>query len=123
MFEKAPRIKLRFLFEGEEIDVEDLWDLEIEDISNLYMFINCNINAINNASLLGNKDERLERMELQIKILKHIYDQKVLEDKQEIAEVGKQEKRCQIDKIIEKKRESELEGKTIEELTAMRDEL
>jgi hypothetical protein len=125
MFEKASRVKLRLIYEEEEYGVEDLWDLKLEDINDMYMLIKCGINTIKNVSLADtNKDEqRLETMELQLNILKHIYDQKVLEDKQKAAEHEKKEKLQRIDKIIAKKQDSELEGKTIEELIAMRDGL
>jgi hypothetical protein len=104
------------------ISVEDLWDLSISDIDKVYTSINHALKATKDEGLLVKKDEKIETMELQLGIIKHVYETKTAEAKQRVAEYEKKEKLRRIDEIITKKQDSELEGKTIEELTAMREE-
>jgi hypothetical protein len=122
MFEKAARLKLRFPYKG-NISTEDLWDLSANDLDAVYTAINHTLKAVKDEGLLKKKDSRTEEMELQLAIVKRVYDVKTEEAQQKVAEKERREKKRRIEELIAKKQDTELEGKSLEELTAMRDAL
>jgi hypothetical protein len=122
MFEKASRMKLRFSYRG-AISTEDLWDLGETDLNSIYTYINRDLKAVQDEGLMARKGKNVEVMELQLAIVKHVYETKVREAEQKMLEIEKSEKKRRIEEIIAKKQDSELEGKTVEELAAMRDAL
>jgi hypothetical protein len=122
IFERAARLKLRFPFKG-IVSVEDLWDMPIEDLDKVYVAINHGLKAIKDEGLLKKKDSGTEVMELQLEIIKRVYEVKTTEAEAKVAEKERWDKRRRIEELIAKKQDSELEGKTLEELAAMRDAL
>ena len=122
MFEKAARLKLRFPYKG-QITVEDLWDLKVEELDLVYTAINHSLKAVKDEGLLKKKDSSVSVMELQLAILKHIYEVRVEEAEAKLAEKDRKEKKRRIEELIAKKQDTELEGKSLEELAAMRDAL
>ena len=122
IFEKAARQKLRFPYKG-QITAEDLWDLKAEELDLVYTAINHGLKAVKDEGLLKKKDSSVSVMELQLEILKHIYEVKAEEAEAKIAEKDRREKKRRIEELIAKKQDTELEGKSLEELTAMRDAL
>jgi hypothetical protein len=122
MFEKATRMKLRFAYKG-SLSVEELWDLGANDLNSIYTSINRNLKSIQDEGLMARKDQNIEIMELQLAIVKHIYETKVKEAEELISDKERKEKKRRIDDIIARKQDSELEGKSVEELAAMRDSL
>jgi hypothetical protein len=122
MFEKAARLKLRFPYKG-SISTEELWDLSVKELDAVYTSINHTLKAVKDEGLLKKKDSRTEGMELQLAIVKRVYEVKTEEAQQKVAEMERREKKRRIEELIAKKQDSELEGKSLEELTAMRDAL
>jgi hypothetical protein len=123
MFEKAARLKLRFPYKG-AIGVEDLWDLPVEALDEIYRRLNKELKDLQEDSLLASgKDSGKEKLELQVSILKHIVSVKLAEVKEKETTLAKKEQACLIDEIIAKKENASLEGKTIEELRALKENL
>jgi hypothetical protein len=122
MFEKASRMKLRFSYYG-SIGVEELWDLSLSTLDGIYSSINNSLKSIKDDGLMAKKDKKVDTMELQLALIKHVYETKVLETEKKASDMEKEEKKRRIDEIIAKKKDSELEEKTIEELTSMKDAL
>jgi len=122
MFERAARLKLRFPVKG-NISAEDLWDMPTEELDKVYVVINHSLKAVKDEGLLKKKDSSVSVMELQLEIVKHVFEVKTAEADAKVAEKERRDKRRQIDELIAKKQNSELEGKSLEELTAMRDAL
>jgi hypothetical protein len=122
MFEKAARLKLRFPYKG-TISTEDLWDLSVKDLDVIYTTINHALKAVKDEGLLKKKEANVEVMELQLALVKRVYEVKTEEAEQKVAEKERREKKRRIDELIAKKQDSELEGKTLAELQAMRDAL
>jgi len=125
MFEKAARLKLRFHVPGKggQITAEDLWDLDCKDLDAIYTTINHSLKAVKEEGLMAKKNANVSAMELQLEIVKHVYEVKVAEAAEKVAEKERKEKRRRIEELIAKKQDTELEGKSLEELTAMRDAL
>ena len=105
------------------ITVEDLWDMKVEELDLVYTTINHGLKAVKDEGLLKKKDSSVSVMELQLEIVKHVYDVRVKEAEEKLAEKERKEKRRRIEELIAKKQDSELEGKSLEELAAMRDAL
>lgn len=78
MFEKAVRMKLRFPFRG-QCSVEDLWDLSVRDLDNLYKGLNRQAKASQEESLLDERSQEDEVLTLQIGIVKHVVAVKLQE--------------------------------------------
>jgi hypothetical protein len=122
MFEKAARLKLRFPFKG-SISVEELWDLPVSDLDQIYRTINKDLKGLQEDSLLKKQTKASETLELQVSIVKHIVSTKVAEAKEKENVKAKKEQALRLDEIIARKEGAALEGKTIEELKAMRESL
>jgi hypothetical protein len=122
MFEKASRFKLRFPYKG-SISVEDLWDLPVSSLDQIYRAINKELKGLQEDSLLEKKPLEDEILELQVSVIKHIVATKVAEARDREGVRARREQVRQIDEIIAKKENAALEGKSIEELKALRGSL
>ena len=122
MFELAVRNKFRFPFKG-SISTEDLWDLSVEDLDSIFKNLNLQIKKSNEESLLGGKTKEDEILDLKIKIIKYIVSVKLAEKEAKIKAKENKEKKQKILAILAAKQEKDLESKSIEELTAMLNEL
>lgn len=123
MFEQASRLKLRFPYKG-QVSVEDLWDLEVETLDEIYQRINKDLKAVDNRdSLLQTKTQRrnkvIKAMELQIAILKHIAEAKLTEADIKEKKKIRAEQRTKVLGLIAEKQNEALRGKSIEELMAL----
>ena len=117
IFEKALRKKLRIATNRGECDVENLWDLTVEELNEIYGCLSSQVES-EKKSLLETK-ETDSTAELAVEIVKHIVLTKVDEAKAaEKAEENKAMKQ-RILAIIAGKKTEELEGKSIEELNEM----
>lgn len=122
MFEFALKNKLRFSFRG-VLNTEDLFDLSLENLDAIYKKLNSKVKESGEESLLGTKSKLDEELEVQINIVKYIVEGK-LEERDRISkerEIRKQKQK--IMEIIADKEDSELEGKSIDELKAMLNDL
>ena len=122
MFEIATRNKMRFPFKG-MISVEDLWDLNVRDLDNVFKTLNAQVKKSQEESLLATKSKEDEALSIQIEIVKYIVNIKLTE-----AEVARQSKesKAQAQKIMEiinAKQDEDLHNKSIDELKAMLNEL
>ena len=121
MFEKASKIKLRFPFKG-SITVEDLWDLSARELDAIYRTVSKEIKSIQEDSLLERKSGGTV-LELQIDIIKHIYNAKQEETEKKEKAVARREQIRQLDDIIAQKENTALTEKSLDDLKKMRDEL
>ena len=81
IFEKATKMKLRFEFRG-LLSTEDLWDLNLELLDQLYKTLIKKKKSSDDESLLNVKTKEDDIIDLQIEIVKHIVTIK-LEEKAE----------------------------------------
>lgn len=122
IFEYATRNKVRFSYKG-LISVEDLWDLSVTELDNIYKELNKRVKQSQEESLLAVKTEVDEKLEVMIAIVKHIVAVKL--DEQVIREkaAAKKEQRQKIMAIMAKKQDESLENASMEDLQKMLDEL
>ena len=122
IFEVASRQKVRFPFKG-LCSVEDLWDLSIRQLDNIYKTLNRQVKASEGDSLLDERTADDEILELKIDIVKHIFQVKVAERKAQETAVLNAAKRQKLLSIIEDKQDAELRDKPVDELLALANEL
>lgn len=122
MFETAVRTKMRFPFKG-QISVEDLWDLNVRDLDNVFKTLNANVKRTQEESLLATKSEEDKTLMTQIEIVKYIVSVKLAEAEavQNAKELS--ERKQKLMELIAAKQDEELHGKSVEELKAMLDSL
>ncbi|EGT5447344.1 TPA: hypothetical protein KPG21_000466 [Clostridioides difficile] len=118
IFEIATRNKFRFEFRG-LISVEDLWDLKLEQLDEVYKTLATDMKKANEESLLKIKTKDQKEVELKIKIVKYIVELRLAEIENRNKEKKKKEQKQHILELINKKENQELENKSIEELKSM----
>lgn len=118
IFESATKEKYRFPFKG-QISVEDLWDLKLQDLDSVFKQLNKMKKVNEEESLLEAKSAADVELEEKIQIVKFIVKYKQDEIAARSAAKDKKERNQKIMSIIERKQNEALEGKSIEELSAM----
>lgn len=125
MFEKATRIRLRFETPAGLIDIEDLWQLPLTsnrgklNLDDIAKDLNKKLKNDDEVSFVY-KDKKPESLDqLRFDIVKHIIDVKIAEREAEADAVARKEKKQKILALIAEKQDENLRGKSLEELTAM----
>lgn len=121
IFESATRCKYRFPFKG-MISTEDLWDLKLQDLDTVFKALNKEKKQSDEESLLQVKSEADQELDEKIQIVKFIVQVKQTEAAERLAAKDKKDRNQKIMRIIERKQNEALEGKSLEELTAMLEE-
>ena len=122
MFELATREKYRFPFKG-MINVEDLWDLSIEDLDVVFKNLNRELKQYDEESLITSSDVRNATLLNKIAIVKHIAEFKMEEAEFRRTERERANQRQKIMSILADKQNDSLNSKSIEELKAMLEDL
>ena len=78
IFEYAVRHKVRFPFKG-NLSVEDLWDLRVEDLDQIFKTLNAQRKKSQEESLLNTKNKEEELIDIKISIIKYIVAVKLAE--------------------------------------------
>lgn len=122
IFERATRNKLRFQFRG-MASVEDLWDLSLTDLDQLYKVINKDKKSSENQGLLEVKTKASAELDDKLSIIKHIFETKQAEMvARENAIKTKQQKDFLLG-VLDKKKNEEILEKSPEEIQEMIDKL
>ena len=130
LFEKAARLKLRFDSPQGLLSVEDLWDLPLTtnranraNLNDIGKDILREIKAQGEEDLVNPRSVIDETLQLKLEIVKHTIQVIQAENlaARELSE--KREKKAKLLELIAHKKDQELEGKSVEELTAMVDGL
>lgn len=119
IFEQATRGKYRFPFKG-LCTVEDLWDLNVINLDDIYKELNKQKKSNSEDSLLetSSEDVRLNDM---IEIIKHIVSVKQKEKADKALERERKERNQMIMNIIKDKEYEDLKSKSISELMGIVD--
>ena len=105
IFEAATRYKYRFPF-------------KLQDLDSVFKLLNKEKKQSDEESLLQVKSEADQELENKIQIVKFIVQVKQAEAAERLAAKDKKERNQKIMRIIERKQNEALEGKSLEELTA-----
>lgn len=118
IFEKATREKIRFSYRG-TITVEDLWDLPVEALDDIFKSLNARLKESQSESLLSKKTSDNDILETKIEIIKYIVTIKLAEAEAREKAYANAAKKQKILEIIKEKQDADLKGMSIEELQAM----
>ena len=123
MFEYATRNKLRFNYHG-MLTVEDLWDLSVESLNEIYKNLNKHLKEESEESLLDEKvNPDRELITVSIDIVKHIVSVKLEKQNAQRMAAERYIQKQKILEIMAKKQDSELQEKSLDELSQMLDKL
>lgn len=130
MFETATRIKLRFESPKGLLSVEDLWDLPLTATSAAKANLNDIAKGVSR-QLKDNGDEDFVDtnkkadavLQLKLDIIKHIIAVRQTEKDTAQQAAAKREQKHRLLELIARKKDAEMEGKTVEELEAMVNQL
>ena len=114
MFEKASRLKLRFEYKG-LLSAEDLWDLSLRDLDNIYKVLNRQTRAQAEESLLERSTED-EVLTLKIDLVKHVFGVKVAEKEARENAAVKRERKEKLLSVLAEKQDKALYDLSPEEL-------
>lgn len=128
MFETASRMKLRFASHKGQLTVEQLWDLPLKSTNNVCL----NTVAQNCHNDLTSQDEmdfiggtKVDNTVFQMKfdIVKHIIDVRVAENEARNNAKARAAEKQKLLGILSNKKDTELQGKSAEEIQKMIDDL
>lgn len=122
MFEQASRIKLRFNYKG-VISVEDLWDLPLTALDLIFMNLMSEVKKHEQESLLKKKTSADKVLDLQVSIVKYVFETKQKERDEKTAAVEKAAKKQKILSLIAEKQDENLKSMSVEDLNKMMEEL
>ena len=117
-FEYATRNKLRFQYKG-VILPEDLWDLPLTALDTIYKELNQRAKGSAEESLLQVQTKVDGDLIAGIEIIKHIVAVRQEEEQKRLKAKELREQKRRLTELIESKKDEALQGKSIEELTAM----
>lgn len=118
IFEQASRLKLRFTMSKGVVSTEDLWDLRMEDLDTIAIALNKQIKDSSEVSFIKRRTTANKTLELAFEVVKYIIEVRIAEKEAKQASAERASKRAKLQELIDKKQESALEGKSIEELQA-----
>jgi hypothetical protein len=122
IFERASRLKIRFAFKG-LLTIEDLWDLSLEHLDELYGLLTEALDGTKRKSLLNKKTEADERLALSVEIVTQILRTKQGEAEANKNRAAKAARRRELTALLADKQNEELRGKSAEEIQKMLEEL
>ena len=122
IFEYATRHKVRFPFKG-NLSVEDLWDLRVEDLDQIFKTLHAKQKQSQEESLLNTKNKEEELIDIQIAIIKYIVVVKLAEKEAQKKAAENKAKKQKILAIMAARDEKALENSSDEELRRMLEDL
>lgn len=129
IFEIATRKAFRFQSPKGLLTVEDLWNLPMSkgtaNLNDIAISINRRIKASAEESFVAVAGQKRVDSDdvVMLEILKHIISVRQAEDEARTTAQAKAEQRRKLQELIDRKKEGELEGKSIEELQQMMDNM
>jgi hypothetical protein len=115
MFEKASRLRLRFQYKG-LISTEDLWDLKLESLDEIYKNLNKQLQETESESLLSRKSDNLEPLRLKIEIVKHVFTTRLQEIESKQNQIANAQHKQKLMEALENKQQEKLLNMSEEDL-------
>jgi hypothetical protein len=115
MFEKASRLRLRFQYKG-LISTEDLWDLKLESLDEIYKNLNKQLQETEGESLLSRKSDNLEPLRLKIEIVKHVFTTRLQEIESKQNQIANAQHKQKLMEALENKQQEKLLNMSEEDL-------
>lgn len=118
IFEVASKKKYRFPFKG-MITVEDLWDLNLTDLDQIFKTLNSKVKESKEESLLSVKSEEDKDLMNQIEIIKHIVTVKQEEIERRKNAIARRQQKQKVMEVLASKEEESLYSMSKKELEDM----
>ena len=122
IFEVAVMSKFRFPFRG-QVSVEDLYDLSVENLDEIFKVLNNQIKQSSEESLLNKRSLEDQELVMKIEIVKNVVAMKLEQKAEKAKALENRRKKQRLLEILNNKKDQELLGKTPEELEQMISEL
>jgi len=124
IFERAAREKVRFGFRG-IIATEDLWDLSMGDLDEIFKQANILLKDRNGEGLIKDtsKNTFSGTLQLQVDLVRYVFEEKQKMANEAEAKILRMEKKKRIMEIITDKQDETLAGKSVAELKEMLDDM
>lgn len=122
LFAIATREKYRFQYHG-ILSVEDLWDLDAKSLDSVFKVLNSQLKRESEESLLTSPSKEDNDLTNKIDIIKYIVGIKLAEAEAKKNEAAKRAEKQKLMRIISRKEDEALEGKSVDELKQMLDSL
>jgi hypothetical protein len=124
MFEKASRLKLRFPTPKGNVDVEDLWVMPLSGnhsvtLDGVAKSLNRAIKDTEEESFVVKRSTANNKLNLKFEIVKYIISVRLREEEEAKNAVSDKMHNEKILELIAKKKDSALEGQSVEELEKM----
>ncbi len=123
LYERALRSKYRFQTDRGYVNVEQLWDLNLEQLDVIAQQVAGDLEKSSTKSFIKKKTTVSEELSNKLEILKHLISTKLAEASEAEEREVRRQKVARIEEIIRQKKDEDLAGKSVEELTATLDEL
>ena len=126
IFEIATREKYRFETPKGNVSTEDLWQMPMNMLDELYQSLESKLNKISGSKSLFNKVDSDKKLEIEKfanmkDIVIHIFKTLEAESNAKAKALEQIQLAKKIDEIIQKKKDSKLENLSIEQLNRIRD--
>ena len=118
IFEYATRKKLRFAYKG-QLTVEDLWDLPLVDLDNIYKQLRREMKNEEEESLMATAKKLTTKQDVSIKVVEHIFSVKVAEAEARKQTAENKAKREKLMSILAEREEKKLHEMSEEDLRKM----
>lgn len=126
LFLKATRLKFRYPTLSGQLSVEDLWDLPLSsptgrstNLDDIAKALHRQLKEDLDISFVRPVVKKTEELQAKFDVVKLVIDTKVAERDDALAAKEKAEKKQKLMEIISKKKDAELEGKSVDELTSL----
>jgi hypothetical protein len=122
VFVKASREKTRFPYRG-MCAVEDLWDLPVGELDEIFKSLNAKLRIDKEESLLDQNDNVSSVLDTQVAIIRHIVGTKIDEANVANQEVVRTQKKHRILSILANKQDESLVAMSEDDLAKMLEDL
>ncbi|EHJ9376142.1 hypothetical protein KB816_002851 [Salmonella enterica] len=121
MFDQATRLKLRFNSNKGLLSVEQVWDLNLNALNEMAKDLSRQVKeaASDEEDFIGAKSAVDSQLQLRFDIVKAIIGVKLKERDESATAAERKASNQVILELIQRKKQQELEGKSLEELEAM----
>lgn len=130
LFERAARLKLRFITPQGNLSAEDLWDIplttnrtNLANLNDIAKGVSRELKAQGEEEFVNPVSKVDEELQLKLDIVKHVIQVRQAENEAARALSERREKKARLLELIAKKQDQQLEGQSLEELQAMAEAL
>ncbi len=117
IFEKASKLKLRFLTSQGHLSTEDLWELSLSDLDTIAKRVNNQLRDEGEESFIPSTTaKKSSHNDLRLELLKHVINTKVAEQDARKGRAEMQQRLSQLKALAETKATEQLASQSLEDI-------